>query len=426
MKPNLKQRLQEERAELTGEVEAIFALAENEDGRELAKAEQTREKEIDERVTAIDKQLEIIKRQEARERGQANLAEWMGSSGETKPDPESTPIQGWASFGHYLQAVHRAALNPSNTDPRLVDPKLIDPKIYAATGASSLVDADGHFLVQTQSAAGIREKMFSTGEILQRIDIQPIGPGFDSFQMYMVDEESRVAGSRFGGVRAYWVEAGGSITKSKPTFVRKTLKVKKVAGLVYADNELLEDAVALEGFIQRKLPEELKFVAEDAIYEGTGVGQPLGILNHACAVEVAKESGQPAATVLWKNIQKIEPQLFSMNQVVGTGGVPVYLPASGAAGSPFASLMGRPVIPVEYCATLGTVGDIMLCDWSQYGAIDKGGVQAASSMHVQFTTDEMAFRFTYRIDGSPAWTTTLTPFKGSNTQSPFIKLATRA
>ncbi len=88
--------------------------------------------------------------------------------------------------------------------------------------------------------------------------------------------------------------------------------------------------------------------------------------------------------------------------------------------------MGRPVIPLEYCATLGTVGDIMLADWSQYAVIDKGAIQSASSMHVQFTTDEMAFRFTYRIDGQPTWDSALTPFKGSDTQSPFIKLATRS
>ena len=53
----------------------------------------------------------------------------------------------------------------------------------------------------------------------------------------------------------------------------------------------------------------------------------------------------------------------------------------------------------------------------------KGGVRAASSMHVAFTTDEMAYRFTYRFDGSPLWHSALTPFKGSATQSPFVALS---
>jgi len=36
----------------------------------------------------------------------------------------------------------------------------------------------------------------------------------------------------------------------------------------------------------------------------------------------------------------------------------------------------------------------------------------------------MAFRVTWRVDGKPAWVSALTPFKGSNTQSPFVAIAT--
>ena len=56
-------------------------------------------------------------------------------------------------------------------------------------------------------------------------------------------------------------------------------------------------------------------------------------------------------------------------------------------------------------------------------AIEKGGIESASSIHVQFLTDETTFRFVYRFDGGPMWSSTLTPFKGSNTQSPFVVLA---
>ena len=68
----------------------------------------------------------------------------------------------------------------------------------------------------------------------------------------------------------------------------------------------------------------------------------------------------------------------------------------------------------------------MLVDFSQYAFIDRGGVQNAQSLHVRFTTDEMTFRATYRVDGGSLWKEALTPFKGTNTVSPFITLATRA
>jgi len=111
---------------------------------------------------------------------------------------------------------------------------------------------------------------------------------------------------------------------------------------------------------------------------------------------------------------------------VGTGGVPVYLPANGLSSSPYGTLFGRPVVPVEYAATLGTVGDVILADFSEYFLADKGGVQSASSIHVQFLTDQSVFRFIYRVDGQPAWSAALTPANGTNTLSPFVAVATRS
>jgi HK97 family phage major capsid protein len=103
----------------------------------------------------------------------------------------------------------------------------------------------------------------------------------------------------------------------------------------------------------------------------------------------------------------------------------MFLPAGGLNAAPYSSLFGRPIVPIEYASTLGTPGDITLADFSQYVLADKRGMQAATSLHVRFLTDEMTFRFTYRVDGQPLWHTALTPFKGANTKSPFVALAAR-
>ncbi len=102
------------------------------------------------------------------------------------------------------------------------------------------------------------------------------------------------------------------------------------------------------------------------------------------------------------------------------------MPPGGLSGNPYGTLYGRPVITSEHCRTLGTVGDIALCAWSEYLAIEKGGVQTASSIHVRFIYDESVFRFVYRVDGQPAWNSALTPYQGTNTQGPFVVLATRS
>jgi HK97 family phage major capsid protein len=108
---------------------------------------------------------------------------------------------------------------------------------------------------------------------------------------------------------------------------------------------------------------------------------------------------------------------------VGTGGIAAQFVSYNSDG--VLSMFGRPVIAVEHMAALGTTGDILLADLSQVQAIEKGGVQAASSIHVKFDYDETCYRFVYRFDSQPLWNSALTPKSGSATQSPFVKLDAR-
>jgi len=79
----------------------------------------------------------------------------------------------------------------------------------------------------------------------------------------------------------------------------------------------------------------------------------------------------------------------------------------------------------EQQPSIGDAGDVLLADLSQYLAIDRGGIRSAASMHVEFLTDQMVFRFTYRFDGRPALASATTPFKSSDTVSPFVRLGAR-
>ena len=105
----------------------------------------------------------------------------------------------------------------------------------------------------------------------------------------------------------------------------------------------------------------------------------------------------------------------------------MFLPGGAASASPYASLFGRPVIPIEQCATLGTVGDIVLADLNEYILATIGDLQTDISIHVRFDYDESVFRFVYRVDGQPAMAAPIAPYKGAaNTQSAFVALAARA
>ena len=342
----------------------------------------------------------------------------------------------YKSFGEFLVDVVEASAEGNRPSKNL--------EAIKATGMSEGVAADGGFLVQTDFSSELLKRTYEFGELLNRIRKVPISGNANGLKVNGIDETSR-ASTRWGGIVGYWLAEAGVKTASAPKFRQIALDLKKVIALCYATDELLQDTTALESLISQGCSEELQFQVEDKIYNGLGAGTPLGIMAGPCLVSVTKETGQTADTIVKENIdnmwsrmwaqsrrnavwlinQDIEPQLDNMSMGVGTGGVPVYLPPGGISDTPYARLKGRPVIPIEYAATLGDKGDIMLADLSQYLGIDKGGVQAASSIHVKFLYDESVFRFVYRFDGQPMWNSALTPYKGSKTLSPFVVLAAR-
>jgi HK97 family phage major capsid protein len=122
---------------------------------------------------------------------------------------------------------------------------------------------------------------------------------------------------------------------------------------------------------------------------------------------------------VWFANASIMPQLYQL--LVGT--IPVYQPPGGYSVAPYGTIFGRPVIETEYNPELGKVGDLLLVSPSQYAFIQKGGVQAASSIHIKFDYDEVAFRFVFRCDGSPIWASPVTTFQADTTISPFVALA---
>jgi HK97 family phage major capsid protein len=349
------------------------------------------------------------------------------------------------SLGEQLAAVVRAGSPQRHVDKRLLR---IDEEQRAASGLGESTPSDGGFLVQKEFVATILDRATQVGRILQRVTRFPVGANANGAKLPAVDETSRADGSRKGGIRAYWAAEAEEKTASKPKFRLMELELKKLVALLYSTDELVADSALLEAWIQRNLPEELSFKAEDAIVNGDGTGKPLGILNAPSLVTVAIEAGQTianTATHLATNAAKMLSRLYVpsypnavwlINQshlanlitmtIGGSGGAtPVYLPEGTMSGQPFGTLLGLPVVPIEYAPVVGTVGDFMLVDLSEYVMIDRA-LEGVSSIHVRFIYDETAFRFVWRVDGQPSWHSALTPYKGSDTVSPFIALAARS
>jgi HK97 family phage major capsid protein len=344
-------------------------------------------------------------------------------------------------LGEQLRAIVRASTPGEAVDPRL---------FQAASGLSESVMSDGGYLVQQDFSQTLLQRTFQLGQVLQRINKLQVSGNANGLKISAIKENSRANGSRWGGIQAFWQDEAALKIASKPEFRQIDLNLKKLTGLCYATDESLQDATALESVISQAFPLEFQFKLEDAIFNGTGAGQPLGIMNGGSLVTVAIEATQTIAntsTFLAANLAKMWSRLYAPSQqnavwiinqdllaklytatLGGTSAVSGIFIAPGRFNeTPYATIFGRPVIPVEYAKAEGTPGDIMLVDLSQYVGIEKvGGIQSASSIHVRFLNDETTFRFVYRFDGAPVWNSPLTPYTGAATQSPFIALATRS
>jgi len=196
-----------------------------------------------------------------------------------------------------MMAVMNAGIPGRVTDPRLHNIR------GAATGMGELVPSDGGFLVQTDFATELLQDVFETGILASRCRRIPISSNSNRMVINGVDETSR-ASTRYGGVLGYWLDEGGTLTPSKPKFRRIELVLKKLIGLCYSTDELMDDAAALEGIIRQSFAGEFGFLIDNAIINGSGAGQPLGILNSGCLVSVSAEGGQKAATIVAENVIK--------------------------------------------------------------------------------------------------------------------------
>lgn len=353
--------------------------------------------------------------------------------------------RGFRSVGEFAQLVHRFS-HPSTAGVAARDERM-GMLLAAASGANVGTPSDGSVLMPPAFSTTIWEGMHQLPDSLVPLcDQVTIDPGTSKMTLAALAETSRANGSRFGAMRGYWRAEAAQFTASQPKLREVTVEPRQLYVFCYATDDLLRGTgTALEQLMTRGASEEISFLLNDAIINGTGVGMPKGYLGSAATVTVSKEAGQAVDTIVQANIDKMwsrcharwragatwlinqdcEPALEQLSAVVGTGGVPIYLPPGGITDTPNARLKGRPVRVVEWASTLGDLGDIALVNPKAYLLALAGSVESAVSMHLRFDYGETAFRFTFWADGQTWPNRPLTPYKGSNTLSPFVILEAR-
>lgn len=426
-----KQEILNKNNALEAESSSIFKNAR---GRSFTPAERTRLDAIDDEVEKLNKEIAELEedpwadvRAQMIDKGEGfgvrskrGGRDWGSLCAATR-----TPVTNddWRSSGEFF-----AALLNGGTDLRLT------------RAQGELVDSSGGFMVPGQVAARILDGSLEREVVRPRARIVPMQSR--EIRVPAWDHSDRSGGATHSGITARWESESATLATDTAKLREVKLIARKLAFLAVASSELLEDATAFGTEFERALIEASSFHLDDAFLNGDGAGKPLGVLNSACTIEVAKESGQAASTIVYENLVAMYsrllpasrqtatwvcshtalPQLLTLSLPIGTGGSAIRV--LNEQNGTFRAL-GLPLVVSEKLPTVGSAGDILLCDFNQYLIGLRTGVAIVVSPHLLFDKDQVAFRLRIRLDGQPSLDKAQTP-KAGNSLSAFVRLAARS
>lgn len=334
----------------------------------------------------------------------------------------------FGSWPDFVRAVAKSS-GPGYRDPRLV--------AAAATSVTSTsVGVDGGYAVPHEYLAELYTAVHAEPDLLELCD--QLFTESNTIDI-PVDETSPWSNN---GVQANWIVEGQAIDQSKVYLQSVSLRLNKLEAIVPVTEEAMTDALGLGVYLRRRAPGAIRNKVNLALVQGSGVSQPLGILNAHALVVVEKEAAQAADSIIGANVAKmlqrlpassyassiwlISPDAVSQLPLLTINGAGIFVQAAGLPSGAIGLMLGRPVVPHQACAALGDKGDIILADFTQYLAVQKiGGLREEMSVHLWFDQDVTAFKFILRVAGQPWLSAPIPPRVGTMTQSPFVALAAR-
>nr|WP_311528693.1 phage major capsid protein [uncultured Ralstonia sp.] len=458
--------LQARKANLVKDARALTeaAAAENRDltAEEASRFDNLRA-QIEAASAAIDREMTLV----AEEARSASVAVALASDGAAQPNPpavsapagasiitvsdnrELDPRRGFASVGDFLKSVRQAEI--ARRAGGVVDERLLVGSgfgngigaVAPGLAANESAGVDGGFAVPPQFAQEIFTLSLGEDGLLPMTDNVEISGNSMSFPK----DETTPWGSN--GVRAYWQGEASSAQATKPQLGLTTLRLKKLMALVPITSELLEDTNALTSYLPKQIAERIRWKTNEAILNGQGDGVPLGAFQSGAVITVPKDQGQATQTLTLTNLLNMQSRFMPGSENKGVwiinksvqaalygitwNGMPAFMPIGYQVnlGGSLAqvqrnTLLGLPVIFSQHPAPFSSQGDVLLVDLQYYHTITKaGGLQTATSMHLYFDADAVAFRTTFRMDGQSKIAQAVSPAKGAATLSPFVQLGAR-
>jgi HK97 family phage major capsid protein len=370
-----------------------------------------------------------------------------------RPDAPGAALdsQPWArNWGAFMRAV----LDPMDSSVRQFIANVMTRPQNA--GFSERIPSEGGFLVPELLRSQVLSYMTSA---IVRPQAMVLPMASLRIGIPNLDNPSQQSGAQaLGGMTFAWTEQAATIAATAPTFGRTALEARKAAGyLQNVPNELCEDAAGpLGDFLARTVSAGYQWFEDDSFLNGTGTGQPQGLINAPCAVGVGRAASDavgltdivamfkalhPAAKqaamtpgvlgVMWLMSATVMDQILELYLTVDPGGTaptaqtPVALSDWFSAGNGRdvgASMLGIPAVVTDHQPALGTTGDLILADIRQYVIGDRLELLIERSQNGPgFGSDTSEFRIKSRLDGR-YWIQSATTTEAGQTVSPVVVL----
>jgi HK97 family phage major capsid protein len=342
------------------------------------------------------------------------------------------------SWAHYLRAV----FHPEDWSARQV----------IKNAMAERVGSEGGFLLPETLRAQVMAYM-TTAIVRPQAAVIPM----DAYRVSipLLDNPSQASGAQaLGGLMFSLVEAGATIPVSNPGLGRMALEARKIAAYLQGvPNELADDAAGAMGDLLARVIAIGHAWYEDDLFiaNGTGAGQPQSLAAASCAVTVNRgtsdtvalpdiasmaQSLHPAALqagympgltcVRWLLATEVFNQLLEMYLAVGTPANTAASPSAwfslGDGYDTAPSLLGLPATPTDHQPALGSRGDLILADLSQYVVADRLTMTVERSQSgPSWAANASDFRIRSRVDGRP-WVQSQTTTEAGATVSPVVVL----
>lgn len=301
---------------------------------------------------------------------------------------------------------------------------------------SSTVPSEGGFLIPETLRSELLRVALETSIVRPRSRVIPMETLRVPFPA--IDSTSNVS-SVFGGIVGYWTEEGAALTQSQSSFGRIVLDAKKLTAYTEVPNELISDSISsFQAYIDQLFPEALGFYEDFAFLRGSGVGEPLGVLNGSGLVTFDRAAGsaiayadvvgmyarmlpQSLSRAVWVASIDALPSLAQMT--VSGATIPLWLTGGQAIDGIPTNLLGRPLIFTEKVPGIAAAQCLSFIDFGFYLVGDRQVMSAMSSPHFKFQNDQTAYRIIERVDGRPWLNSAITPKNNTATLSPYVTVS---